>query len=545
MCDCSINIPVGSAGERGSYGGYSSTWLFDSTISTTPLSTRLRFNDGDFTLVSEIYVSDTNSKSIDFNAFLDSLLNSGNYGFIRIFKESDSSKFWYGKLNTITDNGTDHTLGVTYILSNGSLADFDSVVLTFSPSGPFTTSVGLTSIPLNAIFVDQVFGNDSTGVPYDMSKPFQDPQAANTHAVAGDTLIIYPGNYTSSIVCKPDVIYDYLPGANTNSAINFIFSTSDSTYTIKGDGNFNSSTTTAYCFGDNLTINFECSNAISTGRTFRVESVNNINLTIKCKGDLSSTNPGTSDGTLRIYTISGNILVEAERIIGDSSLLGIGDDTSPNLKVVIKAKQWLWNLNGGGYTAIGLNGGSANIKLYGNFYLFGNGGFGLATILQNTFFNPVNSDLEIHGNIYAVGNTDGLYSGNNTGGGTPIFNMYGKVYTGGKITNSGCIINFYDNIISTCPIEAISHNSGKTIVHSLVKNLTNNNSAHGIKVSGLGLILKQGVSIVTTNSSVNSVYSTGAQTIKTYPGAVANKVKAGTITELVSNILVSTNVDLE
>lgn len=544
MCDCSINIPVGSAGERGSYGGYSSTWLFDSTISTTPLSTRLRFNDGDFTLVSEIYVSDTNSKSIDFNAFLDSLLNSGNYGFIRIFKESDSSKFWYGKLNTVTDNGTDHTLGVTYILGNGSLADFDSVVLTFSPSGPFTTSVGLTSIPLNAIFVDLVNGNNSTGVPYDLSKPYQNPAAANTHAVAGDTLIIYPGEYPDSIVCKPDVIYHFLPGANVTSAVNFYFSTPDSTYTIKGDGRFSSTTTCGYCYGDNLTINFECANATSTGRTFRVESVTNINLTLKSKADIASTSAG-SDGSIRMYTASGTILIEAERIIGDSGLIGIADSTTSNLKIVIKAKQWLWNQNGGAYSALQLTGGSADVKLYGDHYYFGNGGFGLPTILQNTHGFPINSNLEIHGNIYAVGNTDGLYLGDPADGGTPVFNMYGKVYTGGKITNNGCIINFYDNIISNSPIEAISHNSGKTIVHSLVKNLTNNNSAHGIKVAGPGLLLKQGVSIVTTNNSVNSVYSTGAQTIKTYPGAVANKAKVGSITEQVSSILVSTNVDSE
>lgn len=125
----------GADGADGIFGGFSGEWVFNTSTSTGPASTQLRFNSSTYSSVFRIYVSDTGTGSIDFDAFLDSLSNSNEFGLIRIFKKNDSTKFWMGKVTAVTDNGTDHSIDVTYVASNGAFATSDPVVLTFSPAG--------------------------------------------------------------------------------------------------------------------------------------------------------------------------------------------------------------------------------------------------------------------------------------------------------------------------------------------------------------------------------------------------------------------------
>lgn len=143
-CNCSSTctstaLPIGIQGETGAqgiFGGFSAEWIFNTTTTPTPSSTHLRFNSATYSSVTEIYVSDTGTGSLNMDLFLDSLSNSANFGYIKIFKKSDSTKFWTGKITSVTDNGADHTLIVTYILANSTFAASDAVVLTFSPAGP-------------------------------------------------------------------------------------------------------------------------------------------------------------------------------------------------------------------------------------------------------------------------------------------------------------------------------------------------------------------------------------------------------------------------
>lgn len=146
MCNCSsscscINttvLPIGDTGDTGAqglFGGFSGEWLFSTSTSTSPTSTFLRLNNATPSSVTAIYVSDTNADSIDYDSFLDSLSNNSKFGYIRIFKKSDSTKFCTYQVTAVTDNGTDHTLTVTYISSNSTFAANDPIVLTFSPAG--------------------------------------------------------------------------------------------------------------------------------------------------------------------------------------------------------------------------------------------------------------------------------------------------------------------------------------------------------------------------------------------------------------------------
>lgn len=137
--DNSTDIPVGLTGDTGAggtFGGFCGEWKWSTSTSSGPASTEVRFNNATYASVTSIYVSDTNRDSVNYDAFLDSFSNAGYFGYIRIFKEYDSSKFWLGQITAVTDNGTDHSIDVTYILSNGAFAANDSLIICFVGSAP-------------------------------------------------------------------------------------------------------------------------------------------------------------------------------------------------------------------------------------------------------------------------------------------------------------------------------------------------------------------------------------------------------------------------
>lgn len=143
---------TGATGSQGLFGGFSGEWLFSTSTAVTPAATFLRLNNATPSSVTEIYVSDTNADSLDYDAFLDSLSNNSKFGYVRLFKKSDSTKYAMYEITAVTDNGTDHTLTVTHIASNSTFAASDNIVLTFSPSvagitvlNNDTTAVGTTN----------------------------------------------------------------------------------------------------------------------------------------------------------------------------------------------------------------------------------------------------------------------------------------------------------------------------------------------------------------------------------------------------------------
>ena len=151
MCSCgnanclsteTISIPNGAAGQNGNngfFGGFSAEWVFDTATSANPPLTELRFNNATLSSVTKIYINDTNADSVDHNAFLEEFKNNVGgtdyFGLIRVWKQYDSDVFWIGRITAVVDNGADHTITVTHIASNGTFADTDDVVTSFTPQG--------------------------------------------------------------------------------------------------------------------------------------------------------------------------------------------------------------------------------------------------------------------------------------------------------------------------------------------------------------------------------------------------------------------------
>lgn len=148
----------GATGAVGEPGGFSSTWIFDAGTSANPIATEMRFNNVTLASVTQIYINDTNSASLDLDAFLDSFSNTiattDHFGLLKIYKKSNSNIFWYGRITAAVDNGADHTFTVSHIQSNGTFTADDVIVVDFTPRN--SNNVEHKSIPIGAWDMDSV-----------------------------------------------------------------------------------------------------------------------------------------------------------------------------------------------------------------------------------------------------------------------------------------------------------------------------------------------------------------------------------------------------
>lgn len=142
--------PPGDAGPAGTgiavFGGFSQSWKWNASTSSDPGANEIRFNNGTFSSVSEIYVDSLNWDNINIDAWVNSimedrmsatLVDRAPWGSVRIFEAGDQSNFWTGDVLAVTfDSGNSyHTVYVEHISSNGSFTADDEVVISFN-EGP-------------------------------------------------------------------------------------------------------------------------------------------------------------------------------------------------------------------------------------------------------------------------------------------------------------------------------------------------------------------------------------------------------------------------
>jgi hypothetical protein len=173
-------------GPQGLFGGFSGEWLFSTGTTSTQSAGKLAFNNANIASATAIYVNKTNIDNKDLSLFLASFSNSSNYGLLRVFKEDDNSKFWYGTLTAIAGPTSNvYTLTVTTILtsfSSGTFTANDNVVMSFTPRGTASTS--------GTLLLYSSYSNSGTtnGVTSEALKTY--PVVASTLAVDGNILEI-------------------------------------------------------------------------------------------------------------------------------------------------------------------------------------------------------------------------------------------------------------------------------------------------------------------------------------------------------------------
>jgi hypothetical protein len=124
-----------------------------------------------------------------------------------------------------------------------SFAQSGDGIFSGSFSGSFEGYGGdLTGISFSTDFTRSLFvtpsGNDNTAVVGDMHKPFATILAATASANAGDTIIVYPGEYiTGAQIGKDYVNYYFYPGAVVSGSVQLLSGTYEK-LNIRGHGTF-------------------------------------------------------------------------------------------------------------------------------------------------------------------------------------------------------------------------------------------------------------------------------------------------------------------
>lgn len=121
-----------------------------------------------------------------------------------------------------------------------------------------------------------------------------------------------------------------------------------------------------------------------------------------------------------------------------------------------------------------------------------------------------------------------------------------SVALGGTIQNTGGTLHYdvYETLsdITGATSPVIDHTGGKTFVNGRLKNVRNNASSHGVKVSTSGLIMEDVIVVVT--GAADSINSVAAQNVKIYK-MVANTAKDANITNIVTGALDFNDSDVE
>lgn len=392
---------------------------------------------------------------------------------------------------------------------------------------------GMTSLPAKCIFVDATFGNDATGTPYNIAKPFQTIQAAVAAAGAGDTIYVYPGNYDEGVFVVSDLNFHLLNGVTVKWALK----TLNGPIKITGDAviiadinnglNFNMNTNggslfveckeirqtadlgIAYASNGNITLVVK-EKVLATGRAFVANNISSLNLTVF--GDIRHT--AANSATLFTASNGGAIYFNVNNIFQTGNSNSIITCFSSGI-IAGKAFNIVDESTGGTASITNNNGGKIKIS-----------------------FNEYNT-TGMDANKLTF---EGL-------SGTPHFNQFN-----GNIKGRRIVINRSTKVIFNGDVELtgntatsvieVSGNSS-TEIRGKVLNRIPDPAASGISKTGddESELILNGASIVTLNAGENSIVTTpNNKSVKVYQ-AVATVAPDATTVQLVNTITVDSNVN--
>jgi hypothetical protein len=138
--------------------------------------------------------------------------------------------------------------------------------------GIIVQELGATLFPNRKIItVDATYGNNTTAAtnPYNTEFAFSDCAAAVATAVAGDLIIVHPGNYTVNQIQKDQVDWYFHNGAIVNTP-GHVFQTNGMTFNVYGFGTFiaNGISLPAFVISFFSNVNITCSKLIGAATTF-------------------------------------------------------------------------------------------------------------------------------------------------------------------------------------------------------------------------------------------------------------------------------------
>lgn len=154
---------AGAAGSDGADGlsGFAIAYAFDIGTTSGTASGEIRLNNATVASVTEIFINEIDSNSLDISSVLGQL---GTGDLIRVAKVDNTAYAYFEVSGSITDNGTDRTIPVTYLAHTGSFSDTDSISFGISLKGD-TGTVGADGI-------------SGFGIPYTFSATTTSPPSS-------------------------------------------------------------------------------------------------------------------------------------------------------------------------------------------------------------------------------------------------------------------------------------------------------------------------------------------------------------------------------
>lgn len=377
----------------------------------------------------------------------------------------------------------------------------------------------------NAIYVDAVFGDDSTAEKNSLEKKYKSISAAQAAALAGETIIVFPGSYVEGFLGKNGINYAFPFGATVDARWQDAFG--GMSYNVTGFADMVSSIAVLQISFPSL-INFQCRSMTCNSLGFQaIFAGNSSQVNAEVWGDITNT---IGDA---VMTTDGSATVRANRIIGQNRACIIISGTSSTNRQIIYANELISNSasgivtwSAGGYQEIHTK------KITRNGVVAGTG----AVHIQPNIFPSV-PVVNIRGDIQDNGDTAILIS--NASGN---LNCYGNISGNGNISVTGASAQAKINgdVIITKDAGVISMSGGTVEVKGKLKNLSNTANAHGVVINGGTPVLNRAV-IVTTNAGTNSLFASAPRNAIVYTG-FANKAKHANVTTLVGALVVDANV---
>ena len=413
----------------------------------------------------------------------------------------------------------------------------------------------------NILFVSPN-GNNTTGTKGRIDLPYSTILAAQTDASAGDTIFVFPGSYSATLLGKDGVNYYFSPGTEVSqpsaSPNAFIFSDGalGISFNVYGSGNFtNSNSGIVGLSGDNSSVFFQANKiTTSTGGAgaFYLESTiaNNSpaqTITIEIN-ELEATGNG-----LYIYSEGGTTTSSTMNVIANSIstrattivTIDLGNGVNPPYMNVVAQK--IEN-SGSAVDSICIHniGGKMNINCPN--IIKSDRSPNAPVVLMNP--GSVNQEgyISLTGNIFYLPKT-GITTSDyilfmGAGSSKISADIYGdaiSVYSGGIAQYSNYFEGYIESRLPDSPtinIQALK--AGQVFINGRVQNNAISLSSYGIlSATDKALVLLQNAVIITTGAT-NSIQAPTLD-ITSFPGCAANNaINVGS--ELVSTITVDADV---
>lgn len=369
----------------------------------------------------------------------------------------------------------------------------------------------------NTLFVHKG-GVDATAVVGRLDRAYLTITAAQTAASSGDTIIIYPGTYTDTLLGKAGINYHFLNGAilSTDTA-NAFRNAGSLSYTVTGDGEFVTTSGIVLSSTSAGTISFTAKKITTESTACLVNSTTIVYLKVK----------DSITGSACSVLGSATLYLDCPVIEG-GSVTSVASNSSATATLYLNSEKITSSYAAHGFSLIGTN------HIRGNITYTGTG--------KMVIFDAGATDTTFYGNMNATAADEAVYANAAT---TGSIDFYGKITGIGNIVINGASLTaeftFHNSIVITRDEGAIVQETGTVRIKSKVQNLDAAAGAYGINVSNLsGTCIIENATIVTDTAA--SITAGSALFVLALGTNMANVDKHANITLLAGTLIIDSNV---